>query len=207
MIRKTQVAVIGAGHAGIEAALSSARMGVETLLITLSLDGVADMPCNPSVGGTAKGHLVYEIDALGGEMGAAADRVTLQSRTLNTGKGAAVRSKRVQADRREYQRIMKHTLETTPHLHPLQGEVISLITEETPDGRRVRGIETSIGEVWECEKAIICTGTYLDSRIFVGDRSYPSGPDGFIPAASLSESLANGNPPAYSAFLGRFFRT
>ncbi|MBP5269764.1 MAG: tRNA uridine-5-carboxymethylaminomethyl(34) synthesis enzyme MnmG [Clostridia bacterium] len=190
MIRKTQVAVIGAGHAGIEAALSSARMGVETLLITLSLDGVADMPCNPSVGGTAKGHLVYEIDALGGEMGAAADRVTLQSRTLNTGKGAAVRSKRVQADRREYQRIMKHTLETTPHLHPLQGEVIALITEETPDGRRVRGIETSIGEVWECEKAIICTGTYLDSRIFVGDRSYPSGPDGFIPAASLSESLA-----------------
>ena len=185
MIHKTKVAVVGAGHAGIEAALSSARMGVPTVLFTLSFDGVADMPCNPSVGGTAKGHLVYEIDALGGEMGAAADKVTLQSRTLNTGKGAAVRSKRVQADRRRYQEIMKHTLETTPNLHPLQGEVVALLTE---DGR-VSGVMTSIGEVWECECVIICTGTYLDSRIFVGDRSFASGPDGFIPAVSLSSSL------------------
>ncbi len=191
MTRKTKVAVVGAGHAGIEAALSCARTGVDTVLFTLSLDGVADMPCNPSVGGTAKGHLVYETDALGGEMGAAADKATLQSRTLNTGKGAAVRSKRVQADRRRYQEIMKHTLETTPHLRPLQGEIVALLTEDTPSGRRVRGVVTSLGEEWECECVIICTGTYLDSRIFVGDRSFASGPDGFLPAAALSKSLSD----------------
>ena len=126
---KTQLAVIGAGHAGIEAALAAARMGVDTVLFTLSLDAVANMPCNPSIGGTAKGHLVFEIDALGGEMGRAADLVTLQSRTLNTGKGAAVQSKRVQADRKQYQRLMKHTLETTPHLQLVQAEIVALRTE------------------------------------------------------------------------------
>ena len=125
---KTSVAVIGAGHAGIEAALASARMGVDTVLFTLSLDSVANMPCNPSIGGTAKGHLVYEIDALGGEMGYAADRVTLQSRTLNMGKGAAVQSKRVQADRQKYHALMKQTLETTPHLRLVQAEIVSVQT-------------------------------------------------------------------------------
>ena len=126
MKKKTQLAVIGGGHAGIEAALAAARMGIDTVLFTISMDGVANMPCNPSIGGTAKGHLVFEIDALGGEMGRAADLVTLQSRTLNTGKGAAVQSKRIQADRRLYQRIMKHTLETTPHLHPKQAETVGI---------------------------------------------------------------------------------
>jgi len=192
MKHKTQVAVIGAGHAGVEAALASARLGLDTVLFTISLDAVSNMPCNPSIGGTAKGHLVYEIDALGGEMGRAADEVTLQSRTLNLGKGAAVHSKRIQADRRKYQAVMKHTVETTPHLHPLQAEIVELLTEEIPgtDRRRVTGVVTSIGEVWECDCAVISTGTYLDSRIFVGDHTFAAGPDGFIPATQLSASLS-----------------
>ena len=192
MKRKTQLAVIGGGHAGIEAALAAARMGVDTVLFTISMDGVANMPCNPSVGGTAKGHLVFEIDALGGEMGRAADLVTLQSRTLNTGKGAAVQSKRIQADRRPYQRIMKHTLEVKPHLHPMQAEIVSIETEPCGDGRRrVTGVTTAIGEEWECDAVVVATGTYLDSRVFVGDRNYPAGPDGFLPAAALTRSLAD----------------
>lgn len=129
---KTSVAVIGAGHAGVEAALASARMGVDTVLFTLSLDGIANMPCNPSIGGTAKGHLVFEIDALGGEMGYAADRVTLQSRTLNLGKGAAVQSKRIQADRQKYHRLMKQTLENTPHLRVVQAEIVEIGTTREP---------------------------------------------------------------------------
>ena len=130
MATKTKVAVIGAGHAGIEAALASARIGVPTVLFTMSLDAIANMPCNPSIGGTAKGHLVYEIDALGGEMGRAADKATMQSRTLNTGKGAAVRSKRVQADRRLYQKIMKQTIENAPNLRLVQAEIVEILTEE-----------------------------------------------------------------------------
>ncbi|MCQ2427228.1 MAG: tRNA uridine-5-carboxymethylaminomethyl(34) synthesis enzyme MnmG [Clostridia bacterium] len=194
MEHRIQLAVIGAGHAGIEAALAAARMGVDTVLFTISLDAVANMPCNPSIGGTAKGHLVYEIDALGGEMGRAADAVTLQSRTLNLGKGAAVHSKRIQADRRKYQILMKHTLETTPHLHPMQGEITDILTEEIADGsgrRRVTGVRTSIGETWYCDAAVVCTGTYLDSAIFVGHNTYKAGPDGLLPAAGLSASLRN----------------
>ena len=118
LTQNTEIAVIGAGHAGIEAALAAARMGHDTVLFTMSFESIANMPCNPSIGGTGKGHLVYEIDALGGEMGRAADKVTLQSRTLNLGKGAAVHSKRIQADRKKYQSIMKHTLETTENLLP-----------------------------------------------------------------------------------------
>lgn len=190
MKKKVQLAVIGGGHAGIEAALAAARMGIDTVLFTISMDGVANMPCNPSIGGTAKGHLVFEIDALGGEMGRAADLVTIQSRTLNTGKGAAVQSKRVQADRRLYQRIMKHTLETTPHLHPMQAEVVEVRTVPTENGRRVCGVTTSIGEEWDCDAVVVATGTYLDSRIFVGYRNYPAGPDGFLPAAALTYSLS-----------------
>ncbi len=190
MDHEIQVAVVGAGHAGIEAALACARMGMDTVLFTLSMDAVANMPCNPSIGGTAKGHLVYEIDALGGQMGRTADLVTLQSRTLNTGKGAAVRSKRVQADRRRYQELMKHTLETTPRLHPLQAEITGLLTETADDGTvRVAGVRTSIGEVWRCGAVIICTGTYLGGRIFVGDSSYSGGPDGQLAASGLSASL------------------
>lgn len=187
---KTGVAVVGGGHAGVEAALASARLGIDTILFSLSLDQLGNMPCNPSIGGTAKGHLVYEIDALGGEMGRAADKVTLQSRTLNLGKGAAVHSKRIQADRRRYQQVIKHTLETTPHLRLLQAEVTDILTERTGSARRVIGVRTAFGEEYECERVIIATGTYLASRIFVGDRSIASGPDGLLPAASLTSSLA-----------------
>lgn len=188
-ICKTQVAVIGAGHAGIEAALASARLGVDTVLFTLTLDSVANLPCNPSIGGTAKGHLVYEIDALGGEMGRVADLVTLQSRTLNTGKGAAVQSKRIQADRNRYKSIMKEVLETTPNLRLIQAEITELRTRETESGKAVSAVVTRLGEVWECECAIICTGTYLESAIFVGDVTYEAGPDGLLPAKGLSASL------------------
>ena len=132
------VIVIGAGHAGIEAALAASRCGLETALFTVSLDAVANMPCNPSVGGSGKGHLVFEIDALGGEMGYAADCVTLQSRTLNTGKGAAVRSKRVQADRKRYSALMKHTLERTPHLSLIQSEITEILVEEAAGKKHIR---------------------------------------------------------------------
>lgn len=185
----TSVAVIGAGHAGIEAALASARMGVDTVLFTLSLDSLANMPCNPSIGGTAKGHLVYEIDALGGEMGYAADLVTLQSRTLNLGKGAAVQSKRVQADRKKYQRVMKATIENTPHLRLIQAEIVALRTEETDGKKRVTSLVTRLGEVWNCTCAVVATGTYLEGTVFVGNASYDAGPDGLLPAKGLSASL------------------
>ena len=185
MIQKTQVAVIGAGHAGIEAALASARTGIDTVLFTMSLDSIANMPCNPSIGGTGKGHLVYEIDALGGEMGRAADLVTMQSRTLNLGKGAAVHSKRIQADRKKYHQIMKHTLEKCENLRLVQAEIVEI---SAPDGV-VKSVTTSLGQVWECSCAIICTGTYLESDIFVGDSIIHSGPDGFLPAKGLSASL------------------
>ena len=185
----TSVAVVGAGHAGIEAALVSARMGVDTVLFTLSLDAVANLPCNPSIGGTAKGHLVYEIDALGGEMGRAADLVTLQSRTLNLGKGVAVQSKRIQADRTRYKNIMKKTLESTPHLRLVQAEIVALGTTDDANGRHVTSVTTRLGEVWSAECVILATGTFLESEIFVGDVSYPAGPDGLLPARGLSASL------------------
>lgn len=181
----TKVAVIGAGHAGIEAALAAARTGIDTVLFTMSLESIANMPCNPSIGGTGKGHLVYEIDALGGEMGRAADLVTLQSRTLNLGKGAAVHSKRIQADRKEYHKLMKHTLETTPNLRLIQAEIVSIGVK---DGK-VCSVTTRLGEVWECSAVILCTGTYLESRVFVGDVNYESGPDGFLAAKGLSSVL------------------
>lgn len=193
MDHKTSVCVIGAGHAGVEAALASARMGTDTVLFTLSLDAVSNMPCNPSIGGTAKGHLVYEIDALGGEMGRAADLVTMQSRTLNLSKGAAVHSKHVQADRNKYRLLMKHTVETTEHLHLVQAEITDILTETAEGSRRVTGVRTSLGEEWACDCVIVATGTYLKGQVFVGDKTYESGPDGMLPARSLSASLeANG---------------
>ena len=188
---KTQIAVIGAGHAGIEAALASARLGHDTVLFTINLDAVANMPCNPSIGGTGKGHLVYEIDALGGEMGRAADAASMQSRTLNTGKGAAVHSKRVQADRVRYKTIMKKTLEQTPNLRLIQAEVKRVCFDETENGKKkVNGIITALGEKWSCEAAILCVGTYLESEIFVGNVSYAAGPDGLMPSVGLSGALA-----------------
>lgn len=188
------VAVIGAGHAGIEAALASARMGLDTVLFTMSLDSIANLPCNPSIGGTGKGHLVYEVDALGGEMGRAADLVTLQSRTLNLGKGAAVHSKRIQADRREYQSIMKHTLEKTENLRLIQAEIVEIITERHTDDagnikKRISGLKTRLGEIWQVRVAIICTGTYPEAKIFVGNENYESGPDGMLSSKGLSQSL------------------
>ena len=182
---KTKIAVIGAGHAGIEAALASARMGLDTVLFTINLDAVGNMPCNPSIGGSAKGHLVFEIDALGGEMGYAADLATIQSRTLNLGKGAAVHSKRVQADRAEYKRQMKKTLEAEKNLRLVQAEIVDILTE----GGAVSGVVTHLGEVWEANKVIIATGTFLESQIFVGDKVYSAGPDGMTAAKGLSSAL------------------
>ncbi len=187
----TKVAVIGAGHAGIEAALASARMGVPTVLFTINLDAVGNMPCNPSIGGSAKGHLVFEIDALGGEMGYAADLVTLQSRTLNLGKGAAVHSKRVQADRGEYKKIMKRTLEGENNLRLVQAEIVEILSEEINGTKRVIGVKTHFGEVWYAEKVVVATGTFLESQIFVGDKVYSAGPDGMMPSLGLSASLAS----------------
>ena len=186
---KTTVAVIGAGHAGIEAALASARMGLDTILFTTNLDAVGNMPCNPSIGGSAKGHLVFEIDALGGEMGYAADLATIQSRTLNLGKGAAVHSKRVQADRAEYKKIMKKTLESEPNLRLIQAEIVDILTKEQGGAPRVSAVVTNLGEVWQASKVVIATGTFLDSKIFVGDKVFSAGPDGLMPAVGLSESL------------------
>jgi len=187
---ETEIAVVGAGHAGIEAALAAARMGHDTVLFTMSLDSIANLPCNPSIGGTAKGTLVFEIDALGGEMGRAADAVTLQSRTLNLGKGAAVHSKRVQADRAAYHLLMKHTLESTPKLRVVQAEIVDLRVEVGEDGKkRLRSLTTHLGEEWGCRCAILCTGTYLGGRVFVGDKNYESGPDGFLAAKGLTAAL------------------
>lgn len=185
----TRVAVIGAGHAGIEAALASARMGVDTVLFTTNLDAVGNMPCNPSIGGSAKGHLVFEIDALGGEMGYAADLTTIQSRTLNLGKGAAVHSKRVQSDRAEYKRHMKKTLESEPKLRLVQAEIVDVETNKVGGVLKVCALITALGERWECEKAIVATGTFLESEIFVGDKAYSAGPDGMMAARGLSASL------------------
>ena len=186
---EAKVAVIGAGHAGIEAALASARMGLDTVLFTINLDAVANLPCNPSIGGSAKGHLVFEIDALGGEMGYAADIATIQSRTLNLGKGAAVHSKRVQADRNEYKKQMKRTLEREKNLRLVQAEIVDILTEEAEGKRRVVGVVTHLGEVWQVNRVIVATGTFLESEIFVGDKAYSAGPDGMTAARGLSASL------------------
>ena len=185
----TDIIVIGAGHAGVEAALASSRMGVDTVLFTINLDAVGNMPCNPSIGGSAKGHLVFEIDALGGEMGYAADKATIQSRTLNLGKGAAVHSKRVQADRNAYKAIIKETLEHEPNLRLVQGEIVDILTEDVDGDLRVSGVVTHLGEVWKCKKVVIAAGTFLESQIFVGDKVYSAGPDGMMPAKGLSASL------------------
>ena len=179
------VAVIGAGHAGIEACLAAARLGCRTAVFTINLDWIGNMPCNPSIGGTAKGHLVRELDALGGEMGKAADRNMLQSRMLNRGKGPAVHSLRAQIDRRAYSADMKHVLETTPGLDIRQGEIVSLSRE--PDGRF--RLTTRLEVQYLARAVVLATGTFLKGRVFVGDVSYESGPDGMFPAAQLSASL------------------
>ena len=178
------VAVIGAGHAGIEAALASARLGCSTIVFTINLDAVGNCPCNPSIGGTAKGHLVREIDALGGEMGRTADACTIQSRMLNLGKGPAVHSLRAQIDRNHYSRLMKHKLETCPNLLLRQGEIVKL---EQVDGDWL--LTSRLEAVYRAKAVIIATGTFLGGKVFVGDVSYESGPDGMFPAAFLPDSL------------------
>lgn len=180
------VIVVGAGHAGVEAGLAAARLGCNTLLLTISLDQIANMPCNPSIGGTAKGHLVREIDALGGEMGRAADACFIQSRMLNRGKGPAVHSLRVQADRVEYHKYMKKVCEAQENLCVKQGEAAEIIVENG----EIRGIITRLGAVYRGKTVIICTGTYLKGKIHIGECSYESGPDAALPSNALSLSLA-----------------
>ena len=179
------VAVVGAGHAGVEAALASARLGCRTVMFTISLDQIANMPCNPSIGGTAKGHLVREIDALGGEMGKAADKCFIQSRMLNRGKGPAVHSLRVQADRVMYHNYMKNVCEKQENLCIKQAEVAEILTENG----RITGIRTSLGAEYDVKAVIIATGTYLKGKIHIGEVSYESGPDAALPSTSLSQSL------------------
>ena len=179
-----EVAVIGAGHAGIEAALASARLGCSTVVFTINLDAVGNCPCNPSIGGTAKGHLVREIDALGGEMGRTADACTIQSRMLNLGKGPAVHSLRAQIDRNHYSRLMKHKLETCPNLLLRQGEIVKL--EQAGEEWL---LTSRLEAVYRAKAVIIATGTFLGGKVFVGDVSYESGPDGMFPAAFLPDSL------------------
>ena len=188
-MRKTDVAVIGAGHAGVEAALACARMGIDTILFTMSLDAIANMPCNPSIGGTAKGHLVYEIDALGGQMGICADMVTLQARTLNLGKGAAVYSKRIQADRMKYRSIMKSVLENTPNLRIVQAEISDIETAEENGVKRITKVKTRLNEEYEVKAAILCTGTFLNGVVHTGSVCYPSGPDALNSALFLTDAL------------------
>ena len=178
------VAVIGAGHAGIEAGLASARLGCSTIVFTINLDAVGNCPCNPSIGGTAKGHLVREIDALGGEMGRTADACTIQSRMLNLGKGPAVHSLRAQIDRTQYAHLMKHKLETCPNLHLRQGEIVAIAQEE---GGWV--LTSRLEGEYHVKAVVIATGTFLGGKVFVGDVSYESGPDGMFPAAFLPDSL------------------
>ena len=181
------VAVIGAGHAGCEAALASARMGMKTLVFSISLEAVANMPCNPHIGGSSKGHLVREIDCLGGEMGKNIDKTMIQIKMLNTSKGPAVHSLIAQADRKRYQMEMKHTLEKQENLELKQAEIINIDVE---DGK-VKSLETDVGAIYNVKNIIIATGTYLEGKIFIGDYSKESGPDGVFPANKLAKCLEN----------------
>ena len=179
------IAVIGAGHAGCEAALASARLGMKTLIFSISLEAIANMPCNPHIGGSSKGHLVREIDALGGEMAKNIDKTMIQIKMLNTSKGPAVHSLRAQADRKKYQAEMKHTLEKQENLEVKQGEIVDIIVE---DGK-VKAVKTDLGAIYNVKAVIVATGTYLKGKIFIGDYEKESGPDGVAAATKLSEAL------------------
>ena len=183
--KEYDVAVIGAGHAGIEAALASARLGAKTIIFAINLDSVGNMPCNPSIGGTSKGHLVREIDALGGEMGKAADKKQIQTRMLNRGKGPAVHSLRAQIDRREYSKYMKHVVELQKNLDLKQAEIIDL--KQTDDG--LWQLKTKLEAIYTAKSVVLATGTFLGGKIYIGEVSYESGPDGMFPATELSNSL------------------
>ena len=183
--KQYEVAVIGAGHAGIEAGLASARLGCSTIVFTINLDWIGNMPCNPSIGGTSKGHLVREIDALGGEMGKAADKTEIQSRMLNRGKGPAVHSLRAQIDRREYSKYMKHALEKQENLDVKQAEIVDL----TRDDQGLWHLTTRLEAEYTAKCVVLATGTFLGGRVYIGDVSYESGPDGMFPATALSAAL------------------
>ena len=183
--KEYDVAVIGAGHAGIEAALASARLGAKTIIFAINLDSVGNMPCNPSIGGTSKGHLVREIDAFGGEMGKAADKTQIQTRMLNRGKGPAVHSLRAQIDRREYSKYMKHVVELQENLDLKQAEIIDL--KQTDDG--LWQLKTKLEAIYTAKSVVLATGTFLGGKIYIGEVSYESGPDGMFPATELSNSL------------------
>ena len=184
-----QAVVVGAGHAGCEAALACARLGIETVLFTVSVDSIALMPCNPNIGGTSKGHLVREIDALGGEMGKNIDKTFIQSKMLNVSKGPAVHSLRAQADKSEYSRSMRRVLENTDHLSIVQAEVAEILTEEGKDGKVVKGVRTVSGALYEAQAVILCTGTYLRARCIYGNVSSYTGPNGLQAANHLTDSL------------------
>jgi tRNA uridine 5-carboxymethylaminomethyl modification enzyme len=189
---KYNIIVVGAGHAGCEAALASARLGMKTLILCINLDSIANMPCNPSIGGTGKGHLVRETDALGGEIGRAADANMIQSRMLNSAKGPAVFSLRAQIDRRAYQQHMKRVIEGQDNLDVRQAEAVEITTESGGDeneARVVTGIRIHTGALFLARAVILATGTYLKSRIIIGEYSRNSGPDGLFPANALSDSL------------------
>lgn len=181
------VVIVGAGHAGCEAALAAARLGCKTIVFSINLDSMANMPCNPSIGGTAKGHLVREVDALGGQMGKTTDKTFIQSKILNFSKGPAVFSLRTQVDRRHYQMEMKHTLELQENLDIRQAEIVEILTDETKT--QITGVKTHTGAIFECKAIVLTTGTYLQGRIILGDVSYSGGPDGIFPANKLSASL------------------
>ncbi len=201
---KVDIAVIGAGHAGAEAALAAARLGAKTAIFTLNLDSVGNLPCNPSIGGPGKSQIVREIDALGGEMGRAADACCIQYRMLNTGKGPAVQSIRAQADRRKYQEYIKHTLEKCENLSLFQAEIVEILVED----RHVRGVVTATGAIYEAKAVILATGTFLNSRIIIGTYTRESGPDGLFSSVPLAKNLKNlgielrrfktGSPPRIS---------
>lgn len=190
----TDIVVVGAGHAGCEAALACARLGLNTVMFTVSIDSIALMPCNPNIGGSSKGHLVREIDALGGEMGKNIDRTFIQSKMLNVSKGPAVHSLRAQADKKDYSSRMRKTLENTPHLKIKQAEVTEIITERDVKGSdaisdRIIGVRTYSGAVYYCKACILCTGTYLKARCMYGDVSSYTGPNGLQAANYLTDSL------------------
>ena len=184
---KVDVCVIGAGHAGCEAALACARLGMETVIFTVSIDSIALMPCNPNIGGSSKGHLVKEVDALGGEMGKVIDRTFIQSKMLNRSKGPAVHSLRAQADKAEYSRAMRKVLENQDKLTIKQAEVCELLTENN----KITGIKTFTGSVYECKAVILCTGTYLKARCLCGEAITYTGPNGLQAANYLTDSLKN----------------
>lgn len=186
---KVDVCVVGAGHAGCEAALACARMGLETVVFTVSVDSIALMPCNPNIGGSSKGHLVRELDALGGEMGKNIDRTFIQSKMLNISKGPAVHSLRAQADKAEYSRAMRKVLENQDYLTIKQAEVVELLAEDTSSGKKITGVKIFTGAVYECKAVVLCTGTYLKARCLCGEAITYTGPNGLQPANHLTDSL------------------